>query len=66
MLPSLAAAFTACANLLVSDIIRVISLLPFLSRNLDEKLAILHKGPHYNSTISTGYNAVNQALDDGT
>jgi large conductance mechanosensitive channel len=63
---SLAAAFTACANSLVSDIILpIISLLPFLSRNLDEKFAVLHKGPHYNGTISTGYNTVNQALDDG-
>ncbi|OSS53807.1 hypothetical protein B5807_00746 [Epicoccum nigrum] len=62
----LAAAFTACANSLVSDIILpLISLLPFLSRNLDEKFAILQKGPHYNGTISTGYNTVKQALDDG-
>ncbi|KAF9701762.1 hypothetical protein EKO04_000922 [Ascochyta lentis] len=62
----LASAFTACANSLVSDIVLpVISLLPFLSRNSDEKFAILRKGPHYNSTISTGYNTVNQALDDG-
>jgi large conductance mechanosensitive channel len=63
---SLAAAFTSCANSLVSDIILpIISLLPFLSRNLDEKFAILQRGPSYNSTISTGYNTVKQALDDG-
>jgi large conductance mechanosensitive channel len=50
----------------VSDIILpIISLLPFLSRNLDEKFAILKHGPSYNSTISTGYNTVKQALDDG-
>jgi large conductance mechanosensitive channel len=62
----LAAAFTACANSLVTDIILpIISLLPFLSRNLDEKFAVLHKGSHYNGTISTGYNTVKQALDDG-
>ncbi|KAF2647880.1 gated mechanosensitive channel, partial [Lophiostoma macrostomum CBS 122681] len=62
----LAAAFTACANSLVSDIILpIISLLPFLSRNLPEKFAILKHGPNYNSTISTGYNTKAQALDDG-
>lgn len=63
---SLAASFTACANSLVSDIILpIISLLPFLSRNLDEKFAILKHGPSYNETISNGYNTVKQALDDG-
>ncbi|KAH3967719.1 hypothetical protein HBI56_034580 [Parastagonospora nodorum] len=62
----LAAAFTSCANSLVSDIILpLISLLPFLSRNLDEKFAILKHGPHYNGTITNGYNTVKQALDDG-
>lgn len=43
----------------------MISLLPFLSRNLDEKFAVLKAGAHYNGTISTGYNTVAQALDDG-
>ena len=63
---SLAAAFTACANSLVSDIILpIISLLPFLARNLDEKFAILKHGPNYNGTISNGYNTVEQALSDG-
>jgi large conductance mechanosensitive channel len=63
---SLAASFTACANSLVSDIILpIISLLPFLSRNLDEKFAILQHGPGYNSTISSGYHTVRAALDDG-
>lgn len=63
---SLAASFTACANSLVSDIILpIVSLLPFLSRNLDEKFAILKHGPAYNGTISNGYNTVKQALDDG-
>ncbi|KAF2822879.1 gated mechanosensitive channel, partial [Ophiobolus disseminans] len=62
----LAAAFSACANSLVTDILLpLISLLPFLSRNLPEKFAILKHGPHYNSTISCGYNTVTQALDDG-
>ncbi|KAF2134771.1 gated mechanosensitive channel [Dothidotthia symphoricarpi CBS 119687] len=62
----LAAAFTSCANSLVSDIILpIISLLPFLSRNLDEKFAILKHGPNYNGTVSNGYNTVEQALSDG-
>ncbi|KAF2677418.1 hypothetical protein K458DRAFT_243054, partial [Lentithecium fluviatile CBS 122367] len=62
----LAASFTACANSLVTDLLLpLISLLPFLARNLDQKFAILSRGPHYNSTISTGYNTKAQALDDG-
>ncbi|OAL51673.1 hypothetical protein IQ07DRAFT_387838 [Pyrenochaeta sp. DS3sAY3a] len=62
----LAASFTACANSLVSDIILpLISLLPFLARNLDEKFAILKHGPNYNGTIANGYNTVGQALADG-
>ncbi|KAF2264214.1 putative ion channel [Lojkania enalia] len=61
-----AASFTACANSLVTDIILpLISLLPFLSRNLDEKFAILKHGPNYNGTISNGYNTKEQALSDG-
>ena len=63
---SLAASFTACANSLVSDIILpIISLLPFLARNLDEKFAILREGPNYNGTIAQGYNTVEQAIADG-
>lgn len=63
---SLAASFTAVANSLVSSIILpVISLLPFLSRNLDAKFAILQSGPNYNTTISNGYNTPKQAVDDG-
>ncbi|KAF1951343.1 gated mechanosensitive channel [Byssothecium circinans] len=62
----LAASFTACANSLVTDIlIPVISLLPFLSRNLPEKFATLKHGPHYNTSIANGYNTLGQALDDG-
>lgn len=64
--PSLAASFTACANSLVSDILLpLISLLPFLARNLDEKFATLKHGPNYNGTISNGYNTKDQALSDG-
>ncbi|KAH7112870.1 putative large-conductance mechanosensitive channel [Dendryphion nanum] len=62
----IAASFTACANSLVTDIILpIISLLPFLARNLDEKFAILKHGPNYNTTISNGYNTKDQALSDG-
>lgn len=62
----IAAAFTACANSLVTDIILpIVSLLPFLSRNLPEKFAILKEGPNYNGTISNGYNTKDQALSDG-
>ena len=62
----IAAAFTACANSLVTDIILpIISLLPFLARNLPEKFAILKHGPNYNGTISNGYNTIDQALGDG-
>ncbi|KAF2114085.1 large-conductance mechanosensitive channel, partial [Lophiotrema nucula] len=62
----LAAAFTACANSLVTDIILpIISLLPFLARNLPEKFAILKHGPNYDGTISNGYNTIDQALGDG-
>ncbi|KAI4676113.1 hypothetical protein J4E90_004965 [Alternaria incomplexa] len=62
----LAASFTAVANSLVSSIILpIISLLPFLSRNLDAKFAILQSGPNYNTTISNGYNTPKQAVDDG-
>ncbi|KAF2867464.1 putative large-conductance mechanosensitive channel [Massariosphaeria phaeospora] len=62
----LAASFTACANSLVTDILLpLISLLPFLARNLDEKFATLKHGPHYNNSISTGYNTKEQALSDG-
>ncbi|KAF1836362.1 hypothetical protein BDW02DRAFT_458128, partial [Decorospora gaudefroyi] len=62
----LAASFTACANSLVTDIILpLISLLPFLARNLDEKFALLKHGPNYNGTISNGYNTPKQAVDDG-
>ncbi|KAF2727439.1 putative ion channel [Polyplosphaeria fusca] len=62
----IAVSFTACANSLVTDIVLpIISLLPFLSRNLPEKFAILKHGPNYNETISNGYNTKDQALSDG-
>jgi large conductance mechanosensitive channel len=64
--PSIATTFTACANSLVSDILLpIISLLPFLSRNLSQKFAILKHGPNYDPSISTGYNTREQAVSDG-
>ncbi|KAL9607927.1 MAG: hypothetical protein Q9167_007207 [Letrouitia subvulpina] len=60
----IAAAFTAVVNSFVSDILLPpISLLPFFNRNLDEKFAVLKRGPHFGT--SHGYNTAKQALDDG-
>ncbi|KAF8157211.1 ion channel [Crassisporium funariophilum] len=60
----IATAFTGVVNSLVSDIILPpISLLPFMSRNLEEKFLILRKGPHY--TRPQGYNTRTQAIEDG-
>ncbi|KAK1216593.1 hypothetical protein PQX77_020767 [Marasmius sp. AFHP31] len=54
--------FTAVVNSLVSNILLPpISLLPFMSKNIEEKSLILSKGPHGNE----GYNTRQQALDDG-
>lgn len=65
-LQSLAAAFTAVANSLVSDIILpVISLLPFIGRNITEKFLVLRAGPNYDRHNARGYNTVQIALDDG-
>lgn len=60
----LASAFTKLVTSFVSDIILpVISLLPFLSRNMDEKFAVLKPGPHYSKAHR--YNTLKQAQDDG-
>jgi large conductance mechanosensitive channel len=40
-----------------------ISLLPFLSKNLDEKFAVLRAGPLYDDL--DGYNTLKIALEDG-
>ncbi|OKL55803.1 hypothetical protein UA08_08832 [Talaromyces atroroseus] len=57
-------AFTKVVTSFVSDmILPIISLLPFLHRNLDEKFAVLRKGPSYDS--ERGYNTLTQARDDG-
>jgi len=57
--------FTAVVNSLVSDILLpIVSILPFLDRNIESKFAVLRPGPHYNATIN-GYNTIEQAADDG-
>ena len=49
---------------LVSDILLPpISLLPFMSRNLEEKFWVMRKGPHYSREL--GYNTRQKAIDDG-
>ena len=48
----------------VSDLVLpIVSLLPFLNRNMDQKFAVLSKGPNYVS--GEGYNTLKQARDDG-
>ncbi|KDQ59938.1 hypothetical protein JAAARDRAFT_77827 [Jaapia argillacea MUCL 33604] len=60
----IASAFTRVVNSLISDIIiPPISLLPFMSRNLEEKFLVLKGGPSY--TPPLGYNTRQQAADDG-
>ncbi|KIM37983.1 hypothetical protein M413DRAFT_20107 [Hebeloma cylindrosporum] len=60
----IAAAFTSVVKSLVSDILLPpISLLPFMSRNLEEKFWVMRKGPHYSRSV--GYNTRQQAIDDG-
>jgi large conductance mechanosensitive channel len=44
-------------------ILPIVSLLPFLNRNMDEKFAVLSKGPHYDEEV--GYNTLGQAREDG-
>lgn len=58
----LAAAFTTVVKSFVSDIITpILSLLPFIDRNFDEKFAVLRTGPHGKH----GYNTVETAQGDG-
>jgi len=59
-----ATAFTKVVTSLVSDILLPpISLMPFMSKNLDEKFLVLKKGPKY--TKPFGYNTRGQAVGDG-
>jgi len=58
----LAAAFSTVVSSFVSDILLPpISLLPFLSRNLDERFATLKHG----GNATAKYNTVQLALEDG-
>jgi large conductance mechanosensitive channel len=60
----IAAAFTSVVKSLVSDILLPpVSLLPFMSRNLEEKFLVMRKGSHYSKIA--GYNTRQQAMDDG-
>ncbi|KAJ5745943.1 Large-conductance mechanosensitive channel [Penicillium odoratum] len=60
----IANSFTKVVTSFVSDIVLpVVSLLPFLNRNMDQKFAVLSQGPNYDP--GKGYNTVKQARDDG-
>lgn len=62
-LSSIANAFTKVVTSFVSDLVLpIVSLLPFLNRNMDQKFAVLSKGPNY---TSEGYNTLHQAREDG-
>ncbi|OQE10450.1 hypothetical protein PENVUL_c004G06960 [Penicillium vulpinum] len=61
---ALANAFTKVVTSFVSDLVLpIVSLLPFLNRNMDEKFAVLSKGPNYDQQY--GYNTLYQAREDG-
>ncbi|CEJ58753.1 putative ion channel [Penicillium brasilianum] len=60
----IANAFTKVVTSFVSDLVLpVVSLLPFLNRNMDQKFAVLSQGPNY--VEGEGYNTLKQARDDG-
>ncbi|KAJ5876019.1 Large-conductance mechanosensitive channel [Penicillium soppii] len=60
----IANAFTKVVTSFVSDLVLpVVSLLPFLNRNMDQKFAVLSKGPNFVS--ENGYNTLHQAREDG-
>ena len=42
-----------------------LSLLPFMNKNLDEKFAVLQRGPSYNTTDGMGYTTLQEAAEDG-
>ncbi|KAJ5339667.1 hypothetical protein N7452_006395 [Penicillium brevicompactum] len=59
----IANAFTKVVTSFVSDLVLpIVSLLPFLNRNMDQKFAVLSQGPNY---TSEGYNTLYQAREDG-
>ncbi|KAJ5199894.1 Large-conductance mechanosensitive channel [Penicillium cf. griseofulvum] len=60
----IANAFTKVVTSFVSDLVLpIVSLLPFLNRNMDEKFAVLSKGPNFDQ--QNGYNTLYQAREDG-
>ncbi|KAL4804159.1 large-conductance mechanosensitive channel [Aspergillus unguis] len=60
----IAQSFTSVVNSFVSDVVLpLVSLLPFIMRNMDEKFAVLSKGPNYHE--ERGYNTLEQARGDG-
>ncbi|KAJ5370669.1 Large-conductance mechanosensitive channel [Penicillium cataractarum] len=60
----IANAFTKVVTSFVSDmVLPIVSLLPFLNRNMDQKFAVLSQGPNY--VEGEGYNTLKQARDDG-
>ncbi|PTU20411.1 hypothetical protein P175DRAFT_0517357 [Aspergillus ochraceoroseus IBT 24754] len=60
----IANAFTTVVKSFVSDmILPIVSLLPFLNRNMDQKFAVLSQGPRF--VEGKGYNTLQQARDDG-
>ncbi|TAQ87214.1 hypothetical protein B7494_g4458 [Chlorociboria aeruginascens] len=62
----IAAAFTTVITSFVSEILLPpLSLLPFVNRNLEEKFAVLRRGPNYHDSKAHGYNTLKQALEDG-
>ncbi|CAG8217134.1 unnamed protein product [Penicillium olsonii] len=59
----IANAFTKVVTSFVSDLVLpIVSLLPFLNRNMDQKFAVLSKGPNF---TEEGYNTLYQAREDG-
>ena len=46
-------------------LLAVLSLLPFIDRNFEEKFAVLKAGPHYGEGEGRGYNTMKAALEDG-
>ncbi|CAM5999533.1 unnamed protein product [Sphagnum balticum] len=63
---SIAAAFTTVVTSFVSEILLPpLSLLPFINRNMEEKFAILRRGPKFNTTDGHGYNTLKLAAEDG-
>ncbi|KAF9886548.1 hypothetical protein FE257_011320 [Aspergillus nanangensis] len=60
----IAKAFTKVVTSFVADVVLpIVSLLPFLNRNLDQKFAVLSEGPNF--VEGKGYNTLDQARSDG-